>query len=138
MAFWNVFISASAAVGVWNLTIAILGLFPRFRATAVGTLKKRSTRRNAWYGTHKFPVMTHYTYTYKVGKREYRYSSNGTHTKRGLYPKVTMVYVKGFPRRAYPHKFKGTREWAWGIFWVLMAVLFGMLFLLAQAGAIPK
>ena len=127
-----ILVTIGGAVGLWNLIIAILGLFPRFLATSVGTLQNRTTRRNVWYGRHKFPVLTNYTYTYQVGKRKYRYRGGGTHTKRGIYQKVLLVYVKGFSRRAYPNKFKGTQEWAWGIFWLLMAAVFGSLLLFGK------
>lgn len=32
-------------------------------------------------------------------------------TKQKLLPKVSMVFVKWFPRHAYPNKFKGEKEW---------------------------
>ena len=125
-------------IGAWNLTIEILGLFPRFRRTAVGTLKWKKTYRNVRYRGGKLPPYTNYVYTYQVGEREYRYRGSGNHTKRGLYQKAAMVYVKGFPRRAYPNKFTGFMEWMWGIFGIVMAALFGAILILAETGAIPK
>ena len=61
------------------------------------------------------PIQTRYTYTYTVGGKEYRYASEYHHGKRRLLPKVPVVYVKWFPRHAYPYKFKGTTEWVLGI-----------------------
>ena len=34
------------AVGLWNLVIAILGLFPHFLSTAIGTLTYANTKKN--------------------------------------------------------------------------------------------
>jgi len=37
-------------VGGYNLLIAILGLFPKFKDTTVGTLQKKRTQRNVRIG----------------------------------------------------------------------------------------
>ena len=132
MIFCTVVTLVFLLIGVWNLTFAILGRFPRFCATAVGTLKSKYIRRNIRYRSHKLPNETHYTYAYRVGERKYLYRGVKSNSKRGLYEKVPLVYVKGFPRRAYPNKFKGTQEWAWGIFWLLMAAVFGSLLLFGK------
>ena len=102
------------------------------------TLKWKKTYRNVRYRGGKLPPYTNYVYTYQVGEREYRYRGSGNHTKRGLYQKAAMVYVKGFPRRAYPNKFTGFMEWMWGIFGIVMAAIFGAILILAETGAIPK
>ena len=125
-------------IGVWNLTFAILGRFPRFCATAVGTLKSKYIRRNIRYRSHKLPNETHYTYAYRVGERKYLYRGVKSNSKRGLYEKVPLVYVKGFPRRVYPYRFKGTLEWTLGLSGLFMAALFGTVILLAETGVIPK
>ncbi len=103
-------------IGLWNLMIAILGCFPQLRATAVGTLTKANSKKNV-RTRHGgiLPIQTRYTYTYTVGGKEYRYASEYHHGKRRLLPKVPVVYVKWFPRHAYPYKFKGTTEWVPGI-----------------------
>lgn len=111
-----VIVAAFILIGLWNLIIAILGCFPQFRSTAVGTLAKANSKKNV-RTRHGgiLPIQTRYTYTYTVGGKEYRYASEYHHGKRRLLPKVPMVYVKWFPRHAYPYKFKGTTEWVLGI-----------------------
>lgn len=112
-------------IGLYNLLIAILGLFDRFKAMAVGTLLKKRSRRNVrTKGGFIIPVVTDYTYEYKVNGKKYRYSSSGRFTKAHLYKNVTMVYVKWFPRYAYPEKFTATNQWLIGISMFVMAVLF--------------
>lgn len=120
-------------VAVWHLLIAILALFPRFRGTAIGTLEKTRTERNVQHWVrgrarpYIVPIITYYRYSYKVGKREYTYSREGYFSKQQLLPKTSMVYVKGFPRHAYPNKFKGTKEWWIGCSALFMAVLLTIL-----------
>lgn len=99
------------AIGLWNLMIAILGMFPHSLSTAVGTLSHKKTHRNVKgrYGT--VPILTNYIYSYTVNGKQYRCSGRVMGTKRHLLPKASMVYVKWFPRHAYPNKFKGENEW---------------------------
>jgi hypothetical protein len=68
----------------------------------------------------RIPVLTRYVYTYSVNGKQYTYSGEELYSKRRLLPKAPMVYVKWFPRRAYPYKFKGTTEWAMGIVMLLL------------------
>ncbi len=116
-------------IGLWNLMIAILGRFPKFLSTSVATLKSASTVRNVNGGRNRFiPVSTKYVYVYTVDGKEYKYRTEKEHRrKRPLYKKVPMVYVKWFPRRAYPHKFSGTAEWVTGIGFMIIGILFFVL-----------
>lgn len=119
-----VIVAAFILIGLWNLIIAILGCFPQFRSTAVGTLAKANSKKNV-RTRHGgiLPIQTRYTYTYTVGGKEYRYASEYHHGKRRLLPKVPMVYVKWFPRHAYPYRFKGTTEWALGIAFLIGGIM---------------
>jgi hypothetical protein len=100
------------AIGLWNLMIAILGLFPQCLSTTVGTLSNKKTHKNVkgWRGT-TIPTLTDYAYLYEVNGKKYRYSGQQMRTKQKLLPKASMVFVKWFPRHAYPDKFKGENEW---------------------------
>lgn len=112
--------TAFGLIGLWNLMIAVLGLFPKCRATAVGTLTSTNTRKNFRNRSGLFiPIQTRYTYIYTVNGKQYRYRARGQHSKRRLFPKVTMVYVKGFPRFAYPNKFTGAIQWILAIIIIL-------------------
>ncbi len=109
-------VSAVLLVGLYYLTIAILGLFPKFRATAVGTLSKAKTYKHVpkrHGGT--IPHLTKYVYLYTVNGKVYRHKGEGRYSKRRLHPKGQIVYVKGFPRHAYLNKFRGEKEWIWGV-----------------------
>jgi len=103
-------------IAFWNLLIAILGLFPQCCSSAVGTLVDRNTKKNVRTPRGRIiPILTRYAYLYTIKGKQYRYSSGVERSKRCLPLKTTMVYVKWFPRHAYPDKFKGTKEWALGL-----------------------
>ena len=116
--------SCSLSIGLWNLIIAILGLFPQCRSTVIGTLHNAKTKKNVKgrSGFAPIPIRTEYTYTYTVKGKTYQYLGKELSTKRHLLPKVSMVYVKGFPRHAYPNKFKGTNEWTIAFIMFLIGV----------------
>lgn len=132
MIFYGILTVVLLLFGLWNLMIAVLGLFPQFLATAVGTLSHVKTERNVVRGKLKVrvPIATRFRYTYTVKGKEYRYSAEVFQSKRCLMSKTTMVYVKWFPRHAYPAKFKGTTEWVLGICLLLLGAIFGFLVLL--------
>ena len=129
MDYFNLFLGECAIiVGSWNLLIAILGLFPQCLSTTVGTLSNTKTHKNV-KGRRgmSIPILTNYVYHYEVNGRKYRYAGQQMRTKRNLLPKVSMVFVKWFPRHAYPNKFKGENEWCVAF----VALLIGMLTFLA-------
>lgn len=124
MNYYIIIIAVAIAIGLWNLMIAILGLFPQFLCTAVGTLTKANTKKNirTRHG-HRIPNLTRYRYTYKVNGKEYQYSSEEIYSKHRLLPKISIVFVKWFPRRAYPNEFKGTNEWIIGLCMLFMGMI---------------
>lgn len=119
-----VIIGVCIFMGLWNLMIAVLGLFPRFLSAAVGTLTDTKTKKN--HRTRHgliIPIYTRYVYTYTVKGKQYRYAAESLQSKRRLLPKATMVYVKWFPRHAYPDKFKGTTQWVMGGCFLFLGLL---------------
>lgn len=134
MEFYIVITVVLFAIGLWNLLIAILGCFPQCRATAVGTLVKANTKRNVrGFKNSTIPISTDYVYTYTVKGKLYKYTANQRRTKRNLFRKVSMIYVKWFPRHAYPNKFTGANEWVAGIFMMLFGILFTWAIVKSQA-----
>ena len=112
-------------IGFWNLMIAILGCFPKCRVNSLGTLAKTNTLKNVplKHGGC-IPNLTKYTYIYTVNGKQYKYSDEKRTHKRNLFSKVTMVYVKRFPRHAYPNKFTGFKEWTAGISLIFVGSMF--------------
>lgn len=112
------------SIGSWNLLIAILGLFPKLREKSIGVLTKPSTHRNQkTRGGLNIPIITRYGYVYTVKGKEYCYRTEGRFSDRRLLPRAPIVYVKGFPRHGYPHKFKGTKEWMLGSSMLFLGVI---------------
>ena len=136
MTFYITVMAILLAIGLWNVMIGILGLFPQFCAETIGTLAKANVSRNIRnkYG-RLTRVYTRYAYTYTVRGRTYRYSNEGPHSKRRLLPKARMIYIKWFPWHAYPYKFKGTKEWVLGILFLFVGLTFVFVFL--SEGGIP-
>ena len=125
MDYFYIFIGACLiSIGLWNLIIAILGLFPQCLSTAVGTLSNTKTYKNVKgrWGT-SIPTLTNYAYTYCVKGKTYRFSGREMRTKNHLLSKVSMVYVKWVPRHAYPNKFKGENEWVAAFVMLLIGIL---------------
>ena len=130
MDFNIVFSVAFILAGCWFLLIAILGLFPEFQDKTTGSLSKTDTKRNfrrKQYGEF-IKIQTKYTYIYEVNGKKYKYSNIIRSRKQHILPKIVLVYVKWFPHHAYPYKFKGTKEWAFG----LSLILGGLLMLFAM------
>lgn len=124
MTFYLLIAIAALLIGLWNLMIAVLGLFPRFHSTAVGSLAKSHTHKNVpTKGGGRIPNLTKYTYLYTVNGREYKYTAEARHKKRRLPRKITIVYVKWFPRHGYPNEFSGAFQWIWGIGMLLWGFL---------------
>ena len=115
-------------IGLWNLMIAVLGCFPKLLCTALRSLAKTNTLKNVplKHGGC-IPNLTKYTYVYAVNGKQYKYSAEKRTHKRNLFSKVIMVYVKGFPRHAYPNKFTGFKEWSIGIFLIILGTMFQIL-----------
>ena len=118
-------------MGIWNLTVAIIGLFPKFHATAVGTLESSHTERNVRMRGWTIPVRTHYTYVYTVKGRKYKHRGSVESSRKYVPQKAHLVYVKWFPWSAYRNKFSGGREWCLGIFGIFTAVMFTAVLLFA-------
>lgn len=118
-------------LGVWNLTIAIIGLFPKFHATAVGVLEGSYTERNVQTRYRTIPVRTHYVYIYTVNGRKYKHRDSVESSRKYVPQRVHLIYVKWFPWSAYRNKFSGGREWCLGIFGIFTAAMFTAVLLFA-------
>ena len=140
MAFFIVVSVVLMLAGGWYLTIAILGRFPWFLSTAMGTLVRgtRNITRDKYGRTYRNPdgslqYTTRYTYVYTVRGKQYRYSGSGSQRKSRLPPKLELIYVKWFPRHVYPYKFTGSQEWALGVL-LLLAALWTVFVILPMLG----
>ena len=111
-------------IGIYNLLIAILGLFPQCRATAMASLKYSCTQRNVHVKGGRIPVITDYTYQYTVNGRKYSHRGSARVAGKRVSQNAIMVYVKWFPRHAYPGRFTAINQWACGVSMFLIGLMF--------------
>ena len=105
--------------GLWFLFLALWSRNPNHLGTAVGTLTQCHTSKNVAtrYGVVK--NLTDYAYTYQVDGKTYKITGMRRQPRRVVLRKVTVVYLKISPRRAYIDSYTGTTEWL--IAFVLLA-----------------
>ena len=118
----NILTAAALAMlilGLWFLFLALWSRNPNHLGTAVGTLTKCHTSKNVAtrYGVVK--NLTDYAYTYQVDGKTYKITGMRRQPRRVVLRKVTVVYLKISPRRAYIESYTGTAEWL--IAFVLLA-----------------
>ena len=113
--------------GLWFLFLAVWSRNPDHLGTAVGTLTKCHTSKNVTtrYGVVK--NLTDYVYTYQVNGKTYKITGMRRQPRRMVLRKVTVVYLKISPRRAYIDQFTCTVEWL--LAFVLLAGAFVYLFI---------
>ena len=93
------------AIGFMCLFLALWGLNPKHLGTAVGKLEN-SKRVMVWSRSARKKVpITNFVYLYEVGSKTYRLKRASHTSRKSLFQRITVVYVKGFPRFGYPEKF---------------------------------
>lgn len=121
---------AALLVGAAHLILALLGKNPRCIGTAVGTLvDSKKVMVSVKYQRKKVPV-TACVYRYEVGGRVYRLKRDSRYSRSSLMRKVTVVYLKGFPRFGHLEQFPtlpltilGTAGLALGLWMLLLPYL---------------
>ena len=94
-------------------------------------LDKKTAFKKYRLKTGTVPNAVEYTYTYKVnGKLYHLRGVQHTHS-RNLRKRVTIVYLRSFPRRAYEEHFSGIVEWLIAVSFSTMGVSLIMLYFLA-------
>lgn len=108
------------AIGGIFLFLALWGRNPKHLSSAVGTLaSSKKVMRQRWkHDDRKYPATT-CVYTYQVGSKTYRIRQDGFFARSGLMRKVTVVYLKGFPRFGHLEKFP---SWQYALIGALIIV----------------
>ena len=117
--------------GLWFLFLAVWSRNPDHLGTAVGTLTKCHTSKNVTtrYGVVK--NLTDYVYTYQVDGKTYKITGMRRQPRRMVLRKVTVIYLKIAPRRAYIDQFTGTVEWVIAFALLTLSCIYGAISLLA-------
>ena len=113
--------------GLWFLFLAVWSRNPDHLGTAVGTLTKCHTSKNVATRHGVVKNLTDYVYTYQVNGKTYKITGMRRQPRRMVLRKVTVVYLKISPRRAYIDQFTCTVEWL--LAFVLLAGAFVYLFI---------
>ena len=115
------------AVGAVCLLLGLWSRDPKHLGTAVGKLEssKKVMRYPYRSSTRKIPFTTS-RYLYEVNGKTYRLRYETRAGRRTLLPRMTVVYLKGFPRFGHPEKYPS------GQFTILgsICIIGGLLFLL--------
>lgn len=107
-------------LGAAHLVLALLGKNPRCIGTAVGTLvHSKKVMVSMKHQRKKVPVTT-FVYRYEVGGREYRLKRDTRDSRSSLMRKVTVVYLKGFPRFGHLEQFPTLPLTILGIGWLAL------------------
>lgn len=113
---------AALLFGAAHLILALLGKNPRCIGTAVGTLvDSKKVMVSVKYQRKKVPV-TACVYRYEVGGRVYRLKRDSRYSRSSLMRKVTVVYLKGFPRFGYLEKYPSGIFTILGVFYLFVGV----------------
>ena len=115
------------AVGAVCLLLGLWSRDPKHLGTAVGRLEssKKVMRYPYRSSTRKIPFTTS-RYLYEVNGKTYRLRYETRAGRRTLLPRMTVVYLKGFPRFGHPEKYPS------GQFTILgtICIIGGLIFLL--------
>lgn len=114
--------------GLFFLGYAIWSSNPKNRISVIGRLTRSHTVKNVTLGSHQYPYLTTYTYTYTVGNRQYQRKGEARfHHRRNLPRNVEFIYVKGFPRFAYKHRYTGIVERSMALLGIVSGIVLTLL-----------
>lgn len=107
-------------IGGFCLFLALWSRDPRHLGTAVGKLadSKKVMRREYRHSEKKIPVTTS-TYLYEVNGKTYRLKRDGRFGRSTLMRRVTVVYMKPFPRFGYLEKYPSGQFTMLGVLFLL-------------------
>ena len=115
-------VSVFFIIGGILLLAALLGRNPRFLGTAVGKLQNsKRVMVSQRHSSKKVPITT-FVYLYEVNGRTYRLKRDSHGSRKSLMQRVTVVYLKGFPRFGYLEKFPCWQFALFGGFSVLAGI----------------
>lgn len=121
---------AQVVVGLFFLLVAVRSRNSDYLITVSGELTRIKGFKNVRTKYYFAKNMSDYIYTYTVGNKRYKYRGSQLTHPRKVLKRITIVYLKGFPRIAYAEHFSGHRERMFalcfivsGILWIGLAVL---------------
>lgn len=108
-------------LGLFYLWLALRSRNPKNLISVTGVLAERKGFKNVKIKNYIVKNVTDYVYSYEAnGKRYLLKYTQYTHP-RNILKRVTIVYLRGFPRIACIEHFSGATEWTLAI----LLILFG-------------
>lgn len=111
MIVFLVFGIAMLLQGAFFAVLSIQSKNPNNLISTTGKLTQRKSYKNYRIKNRTVPNVTEYTYTYIVNGKRYHLRGNHYAHPRNVRKRVTIVYLRGFPRCAYEEHYSGTLEW---------------------------
>ena len=100
--------------GCFFAGLAILGMNPGNLDSTVGELKHKKGYKQYKLKNRTVANATEYTYTYTVNGKVYSLRGERLMRSQNLRKRMSIVYLRCFPRCAYEDKFTGIAEWLIG------------------------
>lgn len=110
-----------AAIGF--LSLAIYSANPTHLISVPGVLTEKKGYKHLRVKRRHIPVYTEYAYTYEVKGKLYYYRGAEEKHRRFVPQRVSIVYLKGFPRIAGVERFSAAALWILGILFSLLGLL---------------
>ena len=127
MVFFLVFGAIMLLPGIFFMILAMQGRNPNNLISTTGDLSGKTEFKNYKLKNRSVPNAVEYTYTYQVKGKSYHLRGVQLTHPRNLRKRVTVVYLRSFPRCAYEEQFSGLAQWLLGISFSAMGA-FLMLF----------
>lgn len=100
--------------GLFYIGLAFCSRNPKNTIAVPGVLTKRQGFKNVTIKHFTVKNLTDYIYTYEANGKQYYKGTQWVHPRK-LFKRVSIVYLRGFPRIAYIDQFTAVNEWALGI-----------------------
>ena len=110
MAFFLTFGIIILLPGLFFLFLAFKGRNPQNLINVPGELTQRKGFKNIRIKTYTVKNLTDYAYSYEVNGKQYVLKGTQWTHPRKLFKKVSIIYLRGFPRVAYIEHFTGACE----------------------------
>lgn len=109
--------------GLFFIVLAIRSRNPQNLVSVPGELTKLKGYKNYKMKSYAVPNMTEYTYTYTVNGKQYELRGAQRTHPRNVRKRVSIIYLRGFPRCAYEEHFSGITEWLIAISLIVLGAL---------------
>ena len=128
MLFFLVFGILMLLPGLFFAGLAIRSKNPNNLISATGELTEKKDFKNYKLKNRSVPNAVEYTYTYTVNGRSYHLQGVQHTHSRNLHKRITIIYLRSFPRCAYSEHFSGIQEWLIAISFTAMGTFLLLLY----------